>query len=53
VIYDFDLLRQVLLRAGFDHVDDVSETVSDRHTEAWKESELVDRVSLVVRAFAG
>jgi hypothetical protein len=53
VIYDFDLLRQVLLRAGFDHVDDVSETVSDRHTEGWKESELVDRVSLVVRAFAG
>jgi len=53
VIYDFDLLRQVLLRSGFDHVDDVSDLVSDRHTEGWRESDLVDRVSLVVRAYAG
>jgi SAM-dependent methyltransferase len=52
VIYDFDLLRQVLLAAGFDHVDDVSEQVTDRHTEGWRDSDLVDRVSLVVRAFA-
>ncbi len=43
----------MLLRAGFDHVDDVSEAVTDRHTEGWRESDLVDRVSLVVRAFAG
>jgi hypothetical protein len=53
VIYDFALLRQVLLRAGFERVEDVSETVSDRHTEGWRDSELVERVSLVVRAFAG
>ncbi len=53
VIYDFGLLRQVLLRAGFNRVDDVSETVSDRHSEGWRESDLVERLSLVVRAFAG
>ena len=43
----------MLLRSGFDHVDDVSDLVSDRHTEGWRESDLVDRVSLVVRAYAG
>jgi predicted SAM-dependent methyltransferase len=53
IIYDFALLRQVLLRSGFDHVDDVSQVVTDRHNEGWRESELVDRVSLVVRAYAG
>jgi SAM-dependent methyltransferase len=52
IIYDFDLLRHVLLRAGFDRVDDVSETVTDRHTETWLDSDLVSRLSLVVRAFA-
>lgn len=53
IIYDFDLLRQVLLRSGFEHVDDVSQVVTDRHNEGWRQSELVDRVSLVVRAYAG
>lgn len=52
VIYDFDMLRQVLLDSGFDHVDDVSEAVTDRHDEAWREWDLVDRISLVVRAYA-
>ncbi|MDP9074933.1 MAG: methyltransferase domain-containing protein [Actinomycetota bacterium] len=53
VIYDFDLLRQALLAAGFDQVSDVSEQVTDRHTEGWAESDLVSRISLVVRAVAG
>jgi SAM-dependent methyltransferase len=52
IIYDAELLRHVLLRAGFDRVDDVSETVTDRHTETWRDSDLVTRISLVVRAFA-
>jgi hypothetical protein len=53
IIYDLDLLRLVLLRAGFDRVDDVSETVTDRHSETWRQSDLLTRISLVVRAFAG
>ena len=52
VIYDFDLLAQVLLAAGFDHVDDVSDQVTDRHNQGWQEADLVSRVSLVVRAFS-
>jgi len=52
IIYDLDLLTLVLLRAGFDRVEDVSETVTDRHSETWRDSELVSRISLVVRAFA-
>ena len=50
-IYDLDLLRQVLRAAGFDRVEDVSDVVTDRHTEGWREDELVDRLSLIVRAF--
>jgi len=52
VIYDVDLLRFVLLRAGFARVDDVSQQVTDRHKETRRESELVSRISLVVRAYA-
>ena len=52
VIYDFELLRHVLLQAGFDRVDDVSDQVTDRHNETWRESDLVSRISLVVRAYA-
>lgn len=52
VIYDYALLRHVLLRAGFDRVEDVSETVPDRHSATWRESGLVERVSLIVRAYA-
>jgi SAM-dependent methyltransferase len=52
IIYDFELLRHVLLRAGFDRVEDVSDTVTDRHTETWRDSDLVSRISLVVRAYA-
>ena len=50
VIYDFALLERVLLDAGFDRVEDVSTEVTDRHTEAWRDLELVPRISLVVRA---
>jgi hypothetical protein len=46
-----ELLRQVLRAAGFDRVQDVSDQVTDRHTEGWREDELVDRLSLIVRAF--
>ncbi|MGH9125503.1 MAG: class I SAM-dependent methyltransferase [Acidimicrobiales bacterium] len=52
VIYDFDLLRFVLLRAGFDRVENVSDTVTDRHNQTWQASELVSRISLAVRAYA-
>ena len=52
VIYDFDLLRYVLLRAGFERVDDVSDSATDRHNETWQASELVSRISLAVRAYA-
>ena len=52
VIYDFDLLEQVLLAAGFDRVDDVTDQVTDRHNEGWQQADLVSRVSLVVRAFS-
>ena len=50
VIYDFALLERVLLDAGFDRVDDVSDEVSDRHSDKWREDELIARMSLVVRA---
>jgi GT2 family glycosyltransferase/SAM-dependent methyltransferase len=49
-LYDFPLLEDVLLRAGFDGVEDVSEVVSDRHTEGWRDIGLVQRLSLVARA---
>jgi len=52
VIYDFALLRQALLDAGFDRVEDVSTEVADRHTTGWRELELIPRLSLVVRAYA-
>jgi SAM-dependent methyltransferase len=51
VIYDFGLLRHVLLRAGFGRVEDVSDQVTDRHNETWRESELISRISLAVRAY--
>ncbi len=51
VIYDFALLKQVLLDAGFDRVDDVSAEVTDRHIEGWRELELIPRISLIVRAW--
>ena len=53
VIYDFPLLESVLLEAGFDRVDDVSTEVTDRHTQKWRDDQLVARISLVVRAYAG
>lgn len=53
VIYDFSLLERVLLDAGFARVDDVSDQVTDRHTEKWRDDELIPRMSLVVRAYAG
>lgn len=52
VVYDFPLLERVLLDAGFDHVDDVSTEVTDRHTEKWRNDGLIPRMSLVVRAYA-
>lgn len=53
VIYDFSLLERVLLDAGFARVQDVSDEVTDRHTEKWRTDELISRMSLVVRAYAG
>ena len=53
VIYDFALLERVLLDAGFAWVEDVSDQVTDRHTEQWRADGLVSRMSLVVRAHAG
>lgn len=53
VIYDFPLLEWVLLDAGFVRVENVSTEVTDRHTEKWRDDELVPRLSLVVRAYAG
>jgi len=50
VIYDFALLERVLLDAGFASVEDVSDEVSDRHTETWGDLELIPRISLIVRA---
>lgn len=47
-IYDFPLLQQVLDDAGFSDVQDLTETVTDRHTEGWES--LVPRMSLVVQA---
>jgi len=52
VIYDFPLLERVLLDAGFDQVEDVSTEVTDRHTEGWRDEDLIARMSLVVRAYA-
>jgi SAM-dependent methyltransferase len=53
IIYDFALLERVLLDAGFDQVTDVTDTVTDRHNEGWRQQELVSRVSLIVRATPG
>lgn len=53
VIYDFALLERVLLDAGFARVEDVSDQVTDRHTEKWRADGLLSRMSLVVRAHAG
>lgn len=48
VAYDFDLLRHVFVEAGFSHVENLTGTVVDRHSEAW--AELLADMSLVVRA---
>ena len=53
VIYDFSLLERVLLDAGFARVENVSDQVTDRHTEKWRDDDLISRMSLVVRAHAG
>ena len=53
VIYDFPLLERVLLDAGFDRVEDFSAEVTDRHIEGWRDLQLIPRISLVVRAYAG
>lgn len=47
-IYDFALLAELLAGAGFGQVEDLSELVTDRHTEGWRP--LVEHLSLVVRA---
>ena len=52
-IYDFALLERVLLDAGFDRVEDLSDEVTDRHIEGWRGLDLIPRISLVVRAHAG
>lgn len=51
-IYDFALLERVLLDAGFARVEDLSTEVTDRHTEGWRDEELMARMSLVVRAYS-
>jgi len=48
VIFDFPLLAEVLHDSGFYDVEDFSETIIDRHTEAWED--VLPHMSLVVRA---
>jgi predicted SAM-dependent methyltransferase len=48
VLYDFDLLREVLELGGFDDVEDASSRIVDDHTVAWQH--LIRGLSLVVRA---
>lgn len=48
VLFDADVLRWALVEAGFQDVADVSESVTDRHTEGW--AEIVPRFSLVMEA---
>jgi predicted SAM-dependent methyltransferase len=52
MIFDFELLEDFLLQAGFDRVEDVSDVVTDRHMGPWEEGGLVRRISLIVRAHA-
>jgi predicted SAM-dependent methyltransferase len=52
VIFDFELLQDSLLRAGFSSVEDVSRVETDHHTEAWDAAGLVEKISLIVRAQA-
>lgn len=47
-MFDFDLLEHELIRAGFDSVVQLTDTATDRHTDAWVD--LVDRYSLIVEA---
>jgi predicted SAM-dependent methyltransferase len=49
-IYDFRLLADVLRRAGFVDVEDLSAELEDRHTLGWKP--VVEHLSLIVRAAA-
>jgi SAM-dependent methyltransferase len=48
LLLDFPLVQAVLADAGFVDIEDVSSTVSDRHTQGW--APIMDQVSLVVRA---
>ncbi len=48
VLYDLDLMEEVLVLAGFDEVADVSAALPDRHTAGW--DHLIAGLSLVVRA---
>ncbi len=48
VLYDFDLVREVLELCGFDEVDNASTRIVDDHTVAWQH--LIPAMSLVVRA---
>jgi predicted SAM-dependent methyltransferase len=53
MIFDFELLKDFLLQAGFARVEDMSQVVTDRHMGPWEEGGLVKRISLIVRAHAG
>jgi len=51
-LYDFAMLETVLREAGFAAVEDLTDTVSDRHTEGWKQEYGIEKLSLIVRATA-
>jgi len=48
LLLDAELLAWAFERAGFEGVEDLTETVTDRHTEGWRE--VVPHFSLVVAA---
>jgi SAM-dependent methyltransferase len=46
IIFDVPLLRWALAEAGFERIEDLTDSTEDRHTGAW--SSLVDRYSIVM-----
>ncbi len=48
LLLTWPVLEMILRDSGFHEIEDVSESVRDRHTEGW--SKVMDQISLVVRA---
>jgi SAM-dependent methyltransferase len=48
VLFDSELLQSVLVDVGFTEVRDVSSSISDVHTEGWRE--LLPQISVIVEA---